>query len=174
MPGVFISYRRIDTLPWAGRLFADLRKTFGAPQVFMDINGGIPRGADFEQVLAGALAGCDALLALIGPQWLLCTGADGKARRLDLPEDWVRNEIATALRRNVPVVPVLLGGTPLPGRVELPEDLHSLCQREQAEVTDSRWDYDIGELIKDVIKLTMLRPWMTWSPPTPGSVCSRI
>jgi len=35
MPGIFISYRRIDTLAWAGRLFADLRKSFGASQVFM-------------------------------------------------------------------------------------------------------------------------------------------
>lgn len=69
MPGIFISYRRIDTLPWAGNLFRDLRTSFGAPQVFMDINGGIPRGANFEQVLTTALSGCDALLALIGPQW---------------------------------------------------------------------------------------------------------
>src|SRR5688572_31729121 len=113
MPGIFISYRRIDTLAWAGRLFADLRKSFGASQVFMDINGGIPRGADFEQVLTKALAGCDALLALIGPQWIGCTRSDG-TRRLDAPDDWVRNEISTVLHRNIPVMPVLLGDAPLP------------------------------------------------------------
>jgi hypothetical protein len=159
MPGIFISYRRIDTLAWAGRLFADLRKSFGASQVFMDINGGIPRGADFEQVLTTALEGCDALLALIGPQWIGCARADG-TRRLDVPDDWVRNEISTALRhdRNIPVMPVLLGGAPFPGEAELPEDLRALLKRQKAEVTDTRWDYDIGELIKDLIKLTSLRP----------------
>src|SRR5215213_2679690 len=114
MPGIFISYRRIDTQGWAGHLFADLRKRFGASQVFMDINGGIPRGADFEQVLRGALEECSALLALIGPQWIGCTRPDGKTRRLDIPDDWVRNEISTALSRKIPVVPVLLGGAPLP------------------------------------------------------------
>ena len=87
MSGIFISYRRMDTLPWAGRLFADLRKSFGAPQVFMDINGGIPRGANFEQVLTAALASCDVLLALIGPQWTTCTrirrnAKAGSSRRL--------------------------------------------------------------------------------------------
>lgn len=157
MPGIFISYRRIDTLAWAGRLFADLRKRFGASQVFMDINGDIPRGADFEQVLTTALEGCDALLALIGPQWIGCERSD-KIRRLDAPDDWVRNEISTALRRNIPVMPVLLGGAPFPGEVELPEDLRALRKRQHAEVTDTRWDYDIGELIKDLIKLTSLRP----------------
>ncbi len=157
MPGIFISYRRIDTVAWAGHLFADLRKSFGASQVFMDINGGIPRGADFEQVLTTALEGCDALLALIGPQWIGCTRSD-KTRRLDAPDDWVRNEISTALRRNIPVMPVLLGGASFPGAEELPENLRALRKRQHAEVTDTRWDYDIGELIKDLIKLTSLRP----------------
>ena len=68
--------------------------------MFMDIKGGIPRGADFERVLTDALAGCEVLLALIGPQWLACTRTDG-IRRLDVPEDWVRNEIASALQRNI-------------------------------------------------------------------------
>jgi hypothetical protein len=157
MPGIFISYRRIDTLAWAGRLFADLRKSFGASQVFMDINGGIPRGADFEQALTAALAGCDALLALIGSQWIGCTSADG-TRRLDVPADWVRNEISTALRRDIMVMPVLFGGAPLPGEAELPEDLRALLKRQRAKVDDEDWDYHIGELIKDLIKQTSLRP----------------
>jgi hypothetical protein len=157
MPGIFISYRRIDTLAWAGRLFADLRKSFGASQVFMDINGGIPRGADFEQALTAALAGCEALLALIGSQWIGCTSADG-TRRLDVPADWVRNEISTALRRDILVMPVLFGGAPLPGEAELPEDLRALLKRQRAKVDDEDWDYHIGELIKDLIKQTSLRP----------------
>ena len=159
MHGIFISYRRIDTLPWAGRLFADLRKSFGASQVFMDINGGIPRGADFEQVLTTALKGCEALLALIGPQWTGCERSD-KTRRLDAPDDWVRNEISTALRRNIQVVmPVLLGGASFPGEAELPEDLRALLKRQRAEVADDdRWDDDIGKIIKDLVKLTSLRP----------------
>ncbi len=157
MPGIFISYRRIDTEASAGRLFDALRKEFGADQVFMDISGDIRRGADFAQVLTTAVEECDAVLALIGPQWIGCTRADG-TRRLDVPDDWVRNEISTALRRNIPVMPVLLGGASLPGEEELPEDLRALRRRQRAEVTAERWDYDVGMLIEDLSKLIPLRP----------------
>ena len=157
MPGIFISYRRIDTEDSAGRLFDKLRETFGASLVFMDITGDIPRGADFAQVLTAALEECDALLALIGPKWIGCTRSDG-TRRLDAPDDWVRNEISRALARKIPVVPVLLGGAPRPGMDELPEDLRALCGKQEAQVTNKLWDHEVGELIKDLITLTPLRP----------------
>src|SRR4029453_652595 len=125
IPEIFISYRRADTLPWAGRLFDGLARSFGKARVFMDIHGRIPRGADFERVLTEALAGCDALLALIGPTWTDCTRRDG-TRRLAVPSDWVRREIATCLRRGVPVVPVLLGNSGFPDEQALPDDLRPL------------------------------------------------
>jgi len=156
MPGIFLSYRRADTQPWAGHLFDDLAKSFGASQVFMDINGGIPRGANFEQTLTTALAGCDALIALIGPQWTACKRSDG-IRRLDVPADWVRNEIGTALRRKICVTPVLFGGARLPGTTELPEDLQPLLVNNAAEVTDTRWPYDVGELVKDLVRVPLLK-----------------
>jgi hypothetical protein len=157
MPGIFISYRRIDTAPWAGRLFDHLSKRFGKSQVFMDIAGSIPRGANFERVLTNALNDCSVLLALIGPKWISCTYADGR-RRLDVPEDWVRNEIATALRRKIYIIPIRFDGAPFPEKRELPEDLHGLCDVHYADVTDSRWDYDVGGIIEDLIQHTSLQP----------------
>ncbi len=38
-------------MPWAGRLFDTLCRHVDRKQGFMDINGGIPRGANFETVL---------------------------------------------------------------------------------------------------------------------------
>lgn len=156
MSGIFISYRRVDTIAWAGRLFADLTKRFGESQVFMDINRGIPRGADFEKTLTDALAGCDALVALIGPQWSTCVDDQGR-RRLDSRQDWVCNEIITALGRNITTVPVLLGDAKLPKESEIPSELHPFLKRNYAEISDSRWDYDVGELIKDLVKLASLK-----------------
>ena len=137
MAGIFISYRRSDTLPWAGRLFDDLTRSFGKQQVFMDINGGIPRGANFEKVLTESLAGCDAMLALIGPTWATCARSDGTPR-LAVPGDWVRNEIATALRRGVPLVPVLLGGARLPDELAMPDDLRGLSKRQTGRSSPNR------------------------------------
>jgi hypothetical protein len=155
MPGIFISYRHGDCSGWARCLFADLARRFGADLVFMDTQEDIPRGAEFPSVLERALQDCNVLLALISPQWISCTCADG-SRRLDAADDWVRTEIAMALRREILVVPVLLGGAPLPGEDQLPADLLGLLRRQAAEITGTRWDFDIERLIADVIKQTGL------------------
>lgn len=154
MPGIFISYRRVDG-GWAGRLFDELRKRFGRKQVFMDVEGGIPRGAKFEEVLQDALSSCDALLALIGPRWLECKRPDGR-RSLDVPDDWVRNEIASALQRDIAVIPILFGKTSVPDEAYLPEVLRPLRKRQFAEISDSEWNHGVGELVKVLAKIIPL------------------
>jgi len=155
MAGLFISYRREGTVGWAGHLCADLRECFDASQVFMDINGSIPGGSNFELALTQALSVCDILLALIHKEWVSCKHADGR-RKLDDPKDWVRNEIATALRRNIPIMPVLLGGAQLPKEEELPAEIRSLRKYQVREISDSRWGYDVNELVKEIVRLTGL------------------
>ena len=72
----------------------------------MDIDNIEPE-EDFAEVLERALDSADVLLAMIGPQWSSITDAQGN-RRLDDPNDFVRLEIATALRGEIRVVPVLV------------------------------------------------------------------
>ena len=88
---------------------------------------------------------CDAFLALIGPSWLESKDAGGK-RRLDDPTDFVRQEIATALKRNIPVTPVLLQGTPMPAEQSLPDDLKELAFRNGFELSHTRWRSDVREM----------------------------
>ena len=111
---IFISYRRDDTEGEAGRLFDDLVRAFGEDSVFMDVDS-IALGRDFRQSLHESLESCDAVLALIGPNWLDIKDAAGK-RKLDAAGDYVRQEIATALKRNISVTPVLLEGASMPRR----------------------------------------------------------
>ena len=99
-------------MAYAGRLFDHLSRHFGPGSVFMDI-GGIARGQDFAQAIESALNACEVVLVLIGNAWVSCTGQDGR-RRLDDPRDWVRLEVAAALRRDILVVPVLIDGARLP------------------------------------------------------------
>ncbi|MCV2349627.1 toll/interleukin-1 receptor domain-containing protein [Paucibacter sp. Y2R2-4] len=144
--GIFISYRRDDSRHVAGRLADDLAQAFGSDSIFRDIEG-ISLGLDFTQSLDTALASCSVMLVLIGPNWLTIQNAQGQ-RRLDLPEDWIRQEIATALRRNVRVVPVLIEGTPLPDASDLPEDLKPLVRRQSMDLADARWRGDLQRLIE--------------------------
>jgi len=103
---VFISYRRQDSAGHAGRVQDRLQREFGPDLVFMDVDA-IPLGTNFSKVLHEEVAKCGALLAVIGPTWPDARDEYGN-RRLDDPNDFVRVEIAAALQRNIPVIPILL------------------------------------------------------------------
>ena len=152
MTRIYISYRRTDAAAYAGRLFDHLSRHFGRGFVFMDIQGGIAPGQDFTQAIDAALDTCDVALVLIGKQWATSTGPDGNLRLND-PNDWVRVETAAVLRRNVLVIPVLVDGGRLPDPTSLPEELRPLCRRHVCELTDARWSYDVGELVKGIEKI---------------------
>jgi hypothetical protein len=103
--------------------------------VFMDIDT-IPFGVDFRQHINEAVSQCDALLALIGDQWV-GIAPDGK-RRLDDPADFVRMEIETALHRGILVVPLLIGRVSMPSTTELPPSLADLAYRNALQVDPGR------------------------------------
>jgi TIR domain-containing protein len=107
--GPFVSYRRVDSSGSAGRLFDRLTDHFGRNAAFMDGEAGIARGDDFASAIDQALKSVDALLVVIGPRWPTRTNADG-TRHLDNPDDWVRLEIETGLRRGIQVLPILVAG----------------------------------------------------------------
>lgn len=144
MAGVFISYRRQDVQSAAGRLADSLERRFGQAQIFRDIET-IQPGVDFVEAIEAALSSCSALLVVIGPRWANCVDEAGRPR-LKNANDWIRIEIATALRRGIRVIPVLVEGAPPPGEADLPDDLKPLARRQALTVADERWDYDMGQL----------------------------
>jgi hypothetical protein len=150
MRAIFLSYRREDAEGEAGRLFADLVKYFGDDRVFMDV-AAIDPGRDFRKVIDENVASCGVLLALIGPHWVDAEDSEGK-RRLDDPMDFVRLETASALKRDIPVIPVLVHEAKMPRAEHLPQDLKDLCFRNGVELTHARWDSDVQVLIKALDK----------------------
>jgi peptidoglycan hydrolase-like protein with peptidoglycan-binding domain len=140
-PNIFISYRRKDSAPYARGIFDRLAERFGADRVFMDLS--IPPGMDFVQVIEGSVRSASAVIVIIGPAWVV--NADGK-RRLEDPGDFVALEVAAALADNDLVIPVLVGGAPMPKPDDLPEHIRPLSRREALELSDQRWDYDVGRL----------------------------
>jgi hypothetical protein len=146
MRAIFISYRRDDSEGQAGRLYDDLSRRFGGDSVFMDV-AAIEPGLDFRKVIDHNVASCGVLLAVIGPGWLDAKDQTGQ-RRLDNPTDFVRLETASALKRDIPVVPVLVHGARMPAANQLPEDLGELAYRNGLELTHARWDSDIEVLVK--------------------------
>ncbi|MFO1328851.1 MAG: SUMF1/EgtB/PvdO family nonheme iron enzyme [Rubrivivax sp.] len=141
---VFISYRRSESA-WAARaLFERLWREF--PQrVFIDLES-IALGVDFTQTIDEHLEGCEAMLAVIGPTWL-----DELNDRLKHDEtDFVRIEVARALVKNIPVVPVLLDRVPMPRPRELPEDLRALTRRNGLPIMADTFDAQMGRVVQEV------------------------
>ena len=88
MAGIFISYRRGDTAPYAARLRERLGAQFGNEYVFMDVDSLRP-GEPFPRAIESSIAASDAVLALIGAEWLTIADGSGR-RRLENPADLVR------------------------------------------------------------------------------------
>jgi hypothetical protein len=144
---VFISYRREDSRYQARGVFDAFQKVLPRDSLFMDVDS-IPPGADFVAFLEGWVDKCEILLALIGPGWSSSLDPKTARRRIDNPRDFVRIEIREALKRGIPVVPVLLDGTPMPDENELPDDMKSLVRRQAEYIEYRTFDADVNRLIK--------------------------
>lgn len=147
MSRIFINYRREDSEGYVGRLYDHLVEHFTAGDVFMDVDA-IPPGADFVQVLEDAVAACDVFITVIGPQWLTVVDSESGERRLDQWNDFVRIEIASALKQGKLVIPVLVGRARMPSPASLPEDIASLARRNAVEISHQRFNYDVQRLIR--------------------------
>jgi hypothetical protein len=165
MHGIFINYRRDDSRGLAGRLSDHLRRTFGADAVFMDVDAMKP-GFDFVKQLDTQVAQCDVVLAIIGANWFNAHDDKGQ-RRLDSSRDYVRIELAAALTRDIPVIPVLLDGAMLPPEDELPDDLKSLARRHALELRYTRFNSD-AEGIEFALRSLLPQMKRKWLMPAVG------
>jgi hypothetical protein len=142
---IFISYRRSDAQHIAGRLFDRLETRFGSGNVFMDVDS-IEPGMDYGEAIDEAVSSCDVLLAVIGSKWINAVDEHNR-RRLDDPDDLVVLEIATALQRDVRVIPVLVDGAPPPRRDDLPGALAPLARRHAVRLDHTLFNPAVADLL---------------------------
>ena len=140
MANIFISYRREDSGGHAGRLCDRLTARFGDSRVFMDLQD-IEPGQNFARSIEDVITNCECVVAVVGPRWV-----EALERRSPDAEDFVRHELAAALARGIPVVPVLVGGARMPAAEDLPAALAPLRHRNAFAVRDERWDDDVARL----------------------------
>jgi hypothetical protein len=143
---IFICYRRDDTAGYAGRLYDRLVARFGEERIFMDIDG-IGLGTDFVEEIEKAVGSVKVQIVMIGRRWATIKDSAGN-RRLDDPDDYVRLEIESALKRRIRVVPALIAGAPMPTEAELPDSLKPLRRRQGIQISHAGFDGDVAQLIK--------------------------
>ena len=149
MAGVFISYRRADSQAWADRLSDSLILRFGGGLIWRDVDD-IPAGEPWPREIRKALAAADAVLVLIGPDWL-------EDPRLTARRDVLRHEILTALRSKASVVPLLVGGAGIPDPARLPRAIRSLAtlaKRQGLTLRDGwYWRDDVNALLVELRRI---------------------
>jgi hypothetical protein len=159
MAGIFINYRRDDAPGVAGRLFDYLALKFSRRDLFMDVDAMKP-GVDFAKQLDTQVSQCQVLLAVIGPHWLDAKDQTGQ-RRLDNEHDYVRIELASALMRDIPVIPVLVDGAAMPSEASLADDLKPLARRHALELRHTRFNADADSILHALEAVVPRRhtPW---------------
>jgi hypothetical protein len=138
--GVFISYRRSEAAAYARGLYDRLAAHFGSERVFLDLKN-VRLGENFVKAITSAAESCAVMIALISPRWL-----KGRGGQTGL-DDYVRLEVATALRRGIQVIPVYIPSASRLKQKDLPEDLSQLASINSLTLSDARWDRDVEDLI---------------------------
>lgn len=148
---IFLSYRRSDSAYATGHISEYLRERFGQERIFKDVDT-IQLAADYRRVVEDAVADCQIMVAVIGGRWI-GQNEDG-SRRIDEDRDLVRIELETALKRSVPLVPVLVEGAKIPSEQSLPESLKQLPYRNGAVVRpDPDFRGDVERLLDGLEQL---------------------
>jgi tetratricopeptide (TPR) repeat protein len=148
LPGkIFISYRR-DDVPGDARGVRDaLAAKFGKSSIFMDVDN-LLAGQRFDEELTKALLDCDVLVAIMGPRWMDLL----RAKSANAERDYVREEIARALRHRMVVIPVRVGREgqmpPLPRPAELLDDIRDLVLYQKHDVAHERFGRDVAALVE--------------------------
>ena len=156
MHEIFISYRQDDSAAWAVILREAFVARFGAEQVYLDKD--THRAGDWKQQIEDGLARSKVVLVLIGPRWLSAATADGQ-RRLDMPDDIHRWEIALALEMSgITVIPIGVERAAMPRAEDLSEGIRSLLDQQWRELSSdsARRAVDIARLVADVERATGL------------------
>ncbi len=145
---LFICYRRDDSADVTGRIYDGLVRHFGRDSVFKDVDS-IQYGLDFREVLEESVQQCDAMLVVIGRTWLLPMAGDkDQRRRLDDPADFVRIETEAAIRRDIPIIPVLVHGANPPRPDTLPSAIQDLAYRNGLAIRpDPDFHNDLARLV---------------------------
>jgi WD40 repeat protein len=148
---IFINYRRKQSLSDAQHLATLLTSDFGKNSVFIDVRN-IDSCSDWLEQLQTKVSNCKVLISIIGPDWL--EALDEK----DYPpgersKDLVRYEIAEALRLRIPVLPVMLNGTPVPPFDKLPVEIRDIFRRRVMDLRNEHFIADAAAITAELKKI---------------------
>lgn len=151
MDCIFISYRRDDSADITGRIYDRLAQRFGKKAIYRDVYS-TPLGVNFRALIEEKVRQCSIMLVVIGDKWINLKDSQGR-HRLGDPEDLVRIEIESALKRKIPVIPLLVREAHIPAEDDLPSSLKELPLHNGVPIrSDPDFHKDLDRLIASIEK----------------------
>jgi hypothetical protein len=133
--GVFFCYRRTDSNAAVGRLYDDLNRLL--PGCIFGYSSDLESAVYVKEAVREAIES-SVVLVIIGKNWL--TGADAEGTpRIQSPNDFVRFEIATALKAQRLIIPILVDGASMPSEYFLPADIGALAKLKPLEFREGTY-----------------------------------
>jgi hypothetical protein len=142
---LFISYRRKDN--GKTHRLAEQLKCMLQGDVYIDYQG--IKNTDFEKDIVSNLASCDAMILIVTPETF--------GSRIHNEDDWIRREIALALKLQKPVTPVCIDGIGLPRKEDLPPDIWDITKKEAKNLHYDFWDEGVDKLVQFLVEATPLK-----------------
>jgi pterin-4a-carbinolamine dehydratase len=142
---IFISYRRTDSFQ-VERLHEKLSSRFPAASVFLDRND-IRPGEPFPERIRAEAQGATLMVVVLGRDWASVQEPITLKRRIEMEEDWVRQEVDLGLAGTGIVIPVLLEGAVMPTAAQLPQSLQALVKRNGIALTYEHFNEGAERLI---------------------------
>lgn len=139
---IFISYRRVDSYDFSGRMHDRLAQEF---DVFFDKEGGIGTGEEFPLAIQNGIKKADVVLMVIGKR--CCDEFKAKEGTID----FVVEEIALAKASGCYIIPVLMEGVEFPSC--LPERIEFISAHNAFEFGRNSFSLYMDRLIKDLKNL---------------------
>lgn len=150
--GVFLSYRRSDGAPFAGRVYEALKRALPEWEVFLDVTS-IASGVDFWPVITDWLTKSSVVLVVITPSW-----NDAESMRSDSSVDYLRLEVEHAIGLKIPLIPVLMDNTRMPGGHQLSGTLRSLADLNAETLRHETFERDLAAVISRMRNLAGDQP----------------
>lgn len=145
---IFISYRRTGG-DLSAKIIRDKLREMGY-RVFFDVES--LKSGNFNEKLYSVIDECKDFLLILSPGALdRCVNADGTPN----DRDWVRKELAHALKKGKNVIPIMLNGFVMPDMEEankLPEDIRSVCMMNGIAPNPTDFDTKMDRLCRDFLQ----------------------
>ncbi|MBI5927855.1 MAG: SUMF1/EgtB/PvdO family nonheme iron enzyme [Chloroflexi bacterium] len=130
---LFVNYRRADDPDFVQHMRTWFMIRYGRENVFMDFDT-IPEFARFEDFIREKVRESDAIVAVIGHNWLKLLREKEHSER----PDYVRIELEEALKHNKVIAPICIKGASVPPTEEVPSSLRPIFRRNVATLRDGR------------------------------------